>query len=514
MRTTRLATVLVISMWAATSAFGQSGTIVYENDFDLPVGREWSDDRRASTPIGNDQYLGRFGGEPVALDLVDLPEHCAVTVSFELYVIGSWDGSVGSRAGADVFDVNASVPGDCCPVENLLHTTFANCDCKFQAYPDTYPNVHRPGLTGAAEIGSLGYDADSVYDLTFTFFHDRSELRLTFAGSPNLEDLSNESWGIDNIVVTIDDESCCRATRILPAAFNAGDTVDVEIVVTPNAGVESHTVVEDPPFSFNVFNINEAGVFDGEFVTWGPYFVDTPRTLSYRTRVADWVDGPISFDGTITVDGTDEAVCGDRTIAPVSMHPADVDADGRIDAGEADAYAEAWKRGERWPIGSGEIPASWVTNAGALWQAGEAYRYDDTAEPPWVSDVAAKREAGGEVTVRYPGSYRVDRAMPVAVSVRPQAGTLAWTLEQVLPDGFAVEGLDATGGTFDAAARTLVWGPYFDDAPQTIRYSLSHVEGTPAAVKISGTATFDGVGADASGLRDAIPTTAQRRVSN
>ena len=70
-------------MWATTSAFGQSGTIVYENDFDLPVGREWSDDRRASTPIGNDQYLGRFGGEPVALDGEDTAGPVVVGVAVE-----------------------------------------------------------------------------------------------------------------------------------------------------------------------------------------------------------------------------------------------------------------------------------------------------------------------------------------------------------------------------------------------------------------------------------------------
>jgi len=514
MRTTRLATAILITVWAATSAFAQSAAIVYENDFDLPVGREWSDDRRASTPIGNDQYLGRFGGEPVALDLVDLPEHCAVTVSFQLYVIGSWDGSVGHRAGADIFDVNASVPGDCCPVENLLHTTFANCDCKFQAYPDTYPNVHRPGLTGASEVGSLGYDQDAVYDLSFTFFHDRDDLRLTFAGSPNLEGLSDESWGLDNIVVAVDGESCCRATRILPASFEAGGTVDVQIAVTPNSGVGSHTVVEDPPFSFNAYNINDAGVFDGEFVTWGPYFVDTPRTLEYRTRVASWVDGPISFDGTITVDGTDEAICGDHTIAPVSMHPADVNADGRIGAGEADAYAAAWRQGDTWPIGGGVVPASWVSNAVALWRAGGAYGYDESADPPWVSDVAPKRVSGGDVTVRHPGTYRIDRAVPVAVTVQPQPGTLAWTLEQALPDGFAVEGLDATGGSFDATTRTLTWGPYDGDAPRTIRYSLAHVEGVPGPLNVTGSATFDGAVTEASGVRAAVPTTAHRRVAN
>jgi hypothetical protein len=514
MKTTRLAAAILVTVWAATAVFAQSGTVVYSNDFDLPVGNEWSDNRRAATPVGNDQFLGRFGGEPVALDLVDLPAHCSITVSFELYVIGSWEGSVGVDAGADIFDVNASVPGDCCPVENLLHTTFANCDCKFQAYPDTYPNVHRPGLTGAAAVGTLGYDQDSVYDLSFTFFHDRSDLRLTFAGSPNLERLSDESWGIDNIEVSINDESCCRATRVLPDTFTAGGVVQAAIDVTPNSDDLTYSVDEDPPLTFNVFNINDAGTWDGDRIAWGPFTSEFPRTLAYTVRVPGWVDGPINFDGAIDIDGSSEAICGNTQVIPESMHPADADFDRRLEEAEVTAYSEAWRRGDGWTRSPDGIPGNWVSNAGSLWRAGEAYRYDAQADPPWRAEAGAERIPGGGVTVRNPGSYAAGGSLPVAVMVRPEPGTLAWTLEQTLPAGFAVEGLEASGGVFDAAQRTMIWGPFYDDAPRTIRYALTHVEGAPATVKVHGTATFDGVVTDIEGTRAAIPTSERRRVSN
>ena len=150
MKATRLLPVLLVFIAAVPMATAQSHMTVYSHDFQTPVGPEWSQGDRTTSPNLTRTFLGRFGGEPVDLLLVGLPDHCSVTVTFELLVIGSWEGSVGHDAGADIFDVNAATPGDCCPVENLLHTTFANCNCRFQAYPETYPDVHLPGLTGAA----------------------------------------------------------------------------------------------------------------------------------------------------------------------------------------------------------------------------------------------------------------------------------------------------------------------------------------------------------------------------
>ena len=56
------------------------------------------------------------------------------------------------------------------------------------------------------------------------------------------------TWGIDNIVVTIDDESCCRATRILPAAFNAGDTTGTwQIWIQPLNALSAHPLCAEMP---------------------------------------------------------------------------------------------------------------------------------------------------------------------------------------------------------------------------------------------------------------------------
>lgn len=173
--------------------------VYYFEDFSGPAGSEWSRRRRTMTPSGR-RFLGRFTTADTKLSLTGLPRHDAVTLSFDLYVIGAWDGN----SAPDGWQVQL-VDG---PV--LLRTTFSSEPHIFapQAYPDWYPGNNFPGLTGATETGTLGYppvpgfDAkgDAVYRLTFTVPHDDKRLAFHFKGLP----VGREgSWGLDNVKVTL-----------------------------------------------------------------------------------------------------------------------------------------------------------------------------------------------------------------------------------------------------------------------------------------------------------------------
>ena len=109
---------------------------------------EWSNDARDVTPSGR-VFLGQFLNQTVSLLLSGLPTHSQVTVSFDLFVIQSWDGNF-PRAGPDIWDL--TVAGG----PTLLHTTFSNCRHN-QAYPDTFPGGDNPAGTGASEVNTLGY---------------------------------------------------------------------------------------------------------------------------------------------------------------------------------------------------------------------------------------------------------------------------------------------------------------------------------------------------------------------
>ena len=178
----------------------EAGTaVVYSHDFENPEDPldEWSNPSRDTSPVGGRTFLGRFSDEIVELTLTDLPEHDTVTVSFEAFVINSWDGN-DLTLGPDAWSV--TVDGGL----TLLHTTFANQYEDFQAYPDAYPGGEYPGQTGAAEVDTLGYATDSVYEIAFTLPHESSWVVLGFSGA-GLGGVADESWGLDNVVVSITD---------------------------------------------------------------------------------------------------------------------------------------------------------------------------------------------------------------------------------------------------------------------------------------------------------------------
>ena len=170
------------------------------------LGSEWSSTTVDTTPLGSRNFLGQFDNATVSLAL-PLPAHTEVTVSFDLFILQSWDGN-DTDFGPDVWELIA----DGGPT--LLHTTFTNAFASEpafrQAYPDAFPGGDHPGLTGAAESDTLGYPnvagydgaSDSVYQLSFTFLHSASDLILHFAGT-GLEGIGDESWGLDNVRIDV-----------------------------------------------------------------------------------------------------------------------------------------------------------------------------------------------------------------------------------------------------------------------------------------------------------------------
>ncbi|HZR79606.1 MAG TPA: FG-GAP-like repeat-containing protein [Candidatus Binatia bacterium] len=141
------------------------------------------------------RFLGRFGNETVTLALANLPPHARVTVAFNLFVIGGWDGNDGSN-GPDVWSVAEQGGG------TLLTTSFANTGGGRQAYPGAFPGGDSPARSGASEVDSLRYSPDAVYAISRTFDHSSPTLTLDFSAS-GLSALAEESWGLDNVCVSI-----------------------------------------------------------------------------------------------------------------------------------------------------------------------------------------------------------------------------------------------------------------------------------------------------------------------
>jgi hypothetical protein len=242
----RVASLVAIALVGVTSS-GEA-IVVYANDFQTSVGWEWSDPVLSSTPLpedGSRRFLGQFGPpdggfsgtSDVTLTLGDLPPHDSLTVSFDLYIMQSWDGNFPSGLpnahGPDIWEV--SISGG----PSFLYTTFNNqpfyleTQYPYQSQsfsgledglPDTYTGDIEttptyPGQTGAVEAGTLGYTTefpdvgtqptDSVYHLSFSTPHTLSAVEFVFssnvigyAGDPP----DPERWGLDNVVVITGEE--------------------------------------------------------------------------------------------------------------------------------------------------------------------------------------------------------------------------------------------------------------------------------------------------------------------
>ncbi|MGE0682964.1 MAG: thrombospondin type 3 repeat-containing protein [Candidatus Binatia bacterium] len=205
--------------------------VVYSNDFEGAVGPEWSSALTDTTPAGARRFFGQFGSGTVSLTLTGLPAHTNITVSFDLFILQTWDGN-GIPFGPDIWDLSV-VDGP-----TLLHTTFSNVhkDLGQQAYPDAYPGGDNPSTTGAVEIDTLGYDSffgdahhgDSIYRLSFTFSHSTNSLVMNFSAS-GLQLLGDESWGLDNVDVAVssagfdtDSDGVPDITDNCPAVPNQG----------------------------------------------------------------------------------------------------------------------------------------------------------------------------------------------------------------------------------------------------------------------------------------------------
>jgi hypothetical protein len=194
-----------------------SAAQVYSNDFQAAAGPEWSETSISSTPVpadGSRMFLGRLNNGTVTLTLDGLTAHSTVTIDFDLYVIGTWDGISSYPYGPDRWTLG--VEGG--PI--LLDTSFSNVTSPPFGIPfaQNYPAAWQTGVygqfTGASEARTLGYifsgwDVSAVYHLSYTFPSSTSSIVFDFTAAMGQEyggphNMDEECWGLDNVSVSTD----------------------------------------------------------------------------------------------------------------------------------------------------------------------------------------------------------------------------------------------------------------------------------------------------------------------
>ncbi|MDX9910717.1 MAG: hypothetical protein RBS39_02675 [Phycisphaerales bacterium] len=187
----------------AAAAVPASATVVYQNNFELESGlSEWSHTLVDTTPIGARNFLGQFVNDTVTLSLDSLPaEHTELRITFDLYIIGTWDGN--ELPGPDVWQLR--VDGN-----TVVDTTFAVGD-ETSWRRQSYPVIDGSGglfqnRQGSMEDDTLGYtwngfNRDSVFHLDIIIPHSGDTATLDFLAMGLQTALGDESWGIDNVLV-------------------------------------------------------------------------------------------------------------------------------------------------------------------------------------------------------------------------------------------------------------------------------------------------------------------------
>ena len=155
--------------------------------------------------LNNDNsILGPFGNESVYYTINDLPIHDTLYIEFDLYVFDTWD-----------YEYFRLFVDD---VEVLSTSLYQGCTSGIYV-PEYCANLNDQ------------HSDDGVFHFIVLTPHNLSDAEIEFRGYPN-ESVNNESWGIDNIILsTIGDSSWLS---IDSTTFNLESNENTDITIIAN----------------------------------------------------------------------------------------------------------------------------------------------------------------------------------------------------------------------------------------------------------------------------------------
>ena len=201
--------------------------IIYFNDFNDTSIIDNKIDGYSTTTYNNEIVLGNFNNDGFTLNIPDVGSHDYITVSFDLYIHGSWDGnangfSENDRADKWTIELKPDMELHKDPFTANFTTTFSNSPCYpnyclKQSYPENYPfdNIPKKGSYKVDLIetctNSFFGGKTTLYRIEKTFKSSGNDIILRFFDElyqPNAIDKDgipqqkcDESWSIDNLRV-------------------------------------------------------------------------------------------------------------------------------------------------------------------------------------------------------------------------------------------------------------------------------------------------------------------------
>ncbi|QSQ15713.1 SBBP repeat-containing protein [Myxococcus landrumensis] len=172
-----------------------AGYRAYFANFQNGVGSGWSSTSVSTTPQGGRTFLGTFGPQSVSLFVGQLPAHTSVTVSFDLLLLGAWQGEGSPTGGGSRDGWGMAING-----QSVLSATFSN-----GSYSQSFPSGgYNPARTGSEANNTLGHPyGDSIYRMKLKANSNTPTIRIDFSGW-GLTGTGSRVWGLDNVEVLVE----------------------------------------------------------------------------------------------------------------------------------------------------------------------------------------------------------------------------------------------------------------------------------------------------------------------
>lgn len=209
-RRRRAAACAVVAGATAACATASAGPIViYQQDFEKPgmIGPEWSRTGTDSAPALT-RFSARLANDHLTLTLATTPG-LAYSLQFDLYILDTWDGR-SDRWGHDLFGVKID--------DSVVFAEYF--DNQMDSPTATFRNPDQVGQFG---FRAREFDEDAIFRaITLDFTASGESTRVAFFGS-GLQGVADESWGIDNVFVTM---------NAVPAPATAGVMLGAGLALT------------------------------------------------------------------------------------------------------------------------------------------------------------------------------------------------------------------------------------------------------------------------------------------
>ena len=321
--------------------------------------------------------------------------------------------------------------------------------------------------------------------VTYQWYHNGTEIEGAVDPTLILENIVYSDEGTYGVIATNESGSCSSAGYLKVSAPS------VSIMVPPS----DCTIAAGETATFKV-------TARGNNTFTYQWFHDGVAINGATSSVLTIKKASIENAGeyTVTVRINNAEVTSTPAVLTVlgggGKHPADSDSSYSVTVSEVTAYGSAWKSGETWEIGPNPIPISYVTRAGVLWRTGEDYELIESAAPPmcWISTSVT---AASERLQSIPSVRSVD-GNKITIDVTPAADVNVYAVEEKVPAGFTVSAI-SDSGCFDKKNNSVKWGPWFDNQPRTLKYTLVPDMNFKGVVTLCGVDSFDGVNNDITG---------------